>query len=396
MEFKDYLKVMGMRDVAIIGCGMTRFGQLEDKSLTDLMMESSLKAISDANASETDFDRVYVGNMFSGEFNNLAGIASVLVDRINLLPAAADKIENGPASGGSAIKEGFQAVASGVSDMVLVTGVEKMTSVPTSRTGSVIATLTHPTAEYKYGATLPSMGGLLAQLYLKKYNVKRELLSLVAVKNHKNGVNNPYAHFQKEITLEKALTSPIIADPLRLFDCSPISDGAASLVLCPAEEAKKYNDTPILIKGFGQATDVQIVAERDDPTVLEALRIAADKAYKMAKLKPENIDFAELHDAFTILEIVQSEDAGFFKKSEGAKAVEEGKTGIDGELPINPSGGLKARGHPLGATGVAQAVEITWQLRGEAGKRQVPKAETALSVNFGGFGNNILVHIFQR
>ncbi|MFB0562534.1 MAG: thiolase domain-containing protein [Candidatus Lokiarchaeia archaeon] len=385
-----------MRDVAIIGCGMTRFGRLDDKSITDLMVESSLAAISDANASDSDFDSVYVGNMFSGELNNITGIASVLVDRIGLIPATADKIENGPASGGSAIKEGFQAIASGVSDLVLVTGVEKMTSVPTARVGSAIATLTHPTAEYKYGATLPSFGGLLAQLYLKKYDVKRELLSLVAVKNHKNGFHNPYAHFQKEITLDKALDSPVIADPLRLYDVCPVSDGAASLVLCSAEKAKQYNDTPVLIKAVGQATDVQIVAERDDPTVLEALRIAAKKAYNMAKLKPEDIDFAELHDAFTILEIVQSEDVGFFKKGEGAKAVEDGKTWLEGELPINPSGGLKSRGHPVGATGVAQAVEIVWQLRGEAEKRQVSGAETALSVNFGGFGNNIVVHIFQR
>lgn len=385
-----------MRDVAIIGCGMTKFGQLEDKSLTDLMVESSLKAISDANASESDFDAVYVGNMFSGEFNKMTGIASVLADRINLIPTAADKVENGPASGGSAIKEGFQAIASGVSELVLVTGVEKMTSLPNPRVSSAVATLTHPTAEYKYGVTLPSFGGLLAQLYLKKYNVKRELLSLVAVKNHKNAVHNPYAHFQREISLEKALASPIIADPLRLYDVCPVSDGAASLVLCPAEKAKQYNDTPVIIKGLGQATDVQIVAERDDPTVLEALRIAARKAYNMAKLEPKDIDFAELHDAFTILEIVQSEDVGFFKKGKGAKALEEGRTWLDGDLPINPSGGLKARGHPVGATGVAQAVEITWQLRGEAGKRQVLGAEKALSVNFGGFGNNIVVHIFQR
>nr|MDO8077968.1 thiolase domain-containing protein [Candidatus Freyarchaeota archaeon] len=385
-----------MRRVAVVGCGMTRFGRLEDKSITDLMVESSLNAISDANASEKDFDAVYVGNMFSGEFNRMTGIASVLADRLNLIPAAADKIENGPASGGSAIKEGFQAIASDVADLVLVTGVEKMTSIPNPQVGSAIATLTHPTAEYKYGATLPSFGGLLAQLYLKKYGVKREVLSMVAVKNHRNGVHNPYAHFQKEITLEKALASPVIADPLRLYDCCPVSDGAASLVLCPAERAKEYTDTPVLIRGFGQATDVQILAERDDPTVLGALRTAAERAYTMAKLKPEDIDFAELHDAFTILEIVQSEDVGFFKKGEGAKAVEEGKTWPDGEIPINPSGGLKSRGHPLGATGVAQAVEITWQLRGEAEKRQVDGAETALSVNFGGFGNNIVVHIFQR
>ena len=384
-----------MAEVAVVGCGMTPFGRSE-RSLVDLLVEASLKAISDAGACERDFDAVYVGNMCSGEFNMVTGVAAALADRVGLIPSAADRVENGPASGGSAVKAGFLAVASGLYDMVLVAGGEKMTSTPTGRVADVIATLTHPEREYKYGATLPSFGGLLMRMYMEKYGVKRESISLVAVKNHKNGALNPYAHFQKEVTLEEVLRSPVIADPLCLYDTCPISDGAAAIVLCPADAAKEFTDTPVLVKGVGQATDVQSVAEREDPTVLNALRVAAEKAYAMAGVTPRDVDVAELHDAFTILEIVESEDAGLFEKGEGAKAVEEGETWIGGRIPVNPSGGLKARGHPLGATGVAQIVELTWQLRGEAGRRQIDGAETGLAVNFGGFGNSIVVHVLQR
>ncbi|MEM2047240.1 MAG: thiolase domain-containing protein [Candidatus Jordarchaeales archaeon] len=383
-----------MRGVAIIGCGMTRFGKLE-KGLVDLLVEASLAAITDAGASERGFDAIYVGNMCSGELNGVTGVASVLADRIGLLPAAADRIENGPASGGSAVKAGFMAVASGIHDLVLVAGGEKMTDTPTGRLADVISTLLHP-YEYACGATLPSLGALLARMYMEKYGVRRESISLVSVKNHKNGSLNPYAHFQKEITLDDVLNSPVVAEPLRLYDVCPVSDGAAALVLCPAERASEFTDTPVIIKGVGHATDVQSVTERDDPTVLSALRVASEKAYGMAGVEPGDVDVAELHDAFTILEVVQSEDVGFFRKGEGARAVEEGETWLGGRIPINPSGGLKARGHPLGATGVAQIVELTWQLRGEAGRRQVEGAEVGLSVNFGGFGNSILVHILER
>jgi len=355
--------------------------------------------------------------MSPGQFNQISGVASALVDRISLLPAAADHIKNGPASGGSAVKAGFQAIASGMSDLVLVVGGEKMTHITTP--GSItsnVATITHHEAERRHGVSLPSLAGLLTRAYLEKYNAKLEWLSDIAIKNHKNGALNPVAHFQKTIDefmdsairkgkgnwdniydyLKDDKTNPIIADPLRLFHICPISDGAAALVLCKAEIAKQYCDTPILISGIGQATDTHIVHERDDLTVLKALRICSDQAYKMAKKSPEDIDVAELHDAFEILEAVESEDIGFFKKGEGAKAAHEGLTEIGGKIPINPSGGLKSRGHPLGATGVAQVIELVWQLRGEAGKRQVAGAETGITCNFGGFGNNIISILVER
>ena len=406
-----------MHKVAIIGVGHTKFGVLKDKDLLDLLSEASLQAMKDSNTTDKEYDSVYVGAMCPGEFNKLSGISSALVDRISLIPTASDRIENGPASGGSAIKAGFQAIASGMSDLVLVVGGEKMThiDVPGYIT-STVASITHPQAERIHGVSLPSFGGMLTRAYLEKYEAKIEWVSDIAIKNHKNGILNPNAHFQRSIEdfmksaikkgkgnwqnvyefLEDDIVNPIIADPLRLFHICPISDGAAALVLCKADLAKKYCDDPIIISGIGQATDTHIIYEREEITELKAVKIASSQAYKMAKKNPEDIDICELHDAFEILEAVQSEDMGFFKKGEGAKAAHEGLTALDGKIPINPSGGLKARGHPLGATGVAQIVELVWQLRGEAGKRQINDAETAISCNFGGFGNNIVSILIER
>jgi acetyl-CoA C-acetyltransferase len=377
----------------------------------DLLSEASLKAIEDATTQDKDFDSIYVGAMSPTAFNHLSGIASALVDRIGLIPAAADHIKNGPASGGSAIKAGFQAIASGMDDLVLVVGGEKMTHLTTpGYITSNVATLTHPEAERRHGVSLPSLAGLLTRAYLEKYDARLEWISDITIKNHNNGALNPNAHFQRTIEsfMESAIkkgkgnwdniyeflkddkTNPLIADPLRLFHVCPISDGAAAIVMCNAEKAKDYCDTPVLISGIGQATDTHIAFEREELTIFKALRISSEKAYRMAHKAPKDVDVAELHNAFEILEAVQSEDIGFFNKGEGAKAAHEGLTKIGGKISINPSGGLKARGHPLGATGVAQVVELVWQLRGEAGKRQVEGAKTGITCNFGGFGNNII------
>jgi acetyl-CoA C-acetyltransferase len=406
-----------MNKVAIIGVGHTKFGRLENKGLLDLLSEASLAAIEESNTNDKEFDSVYVGCMGSDVFNKITGVASALVDRINLIPAAADQIKNGPASGGSAIKAGFQAIASGMSDLVLVAGGEKMTHITTPGSiTSYVATITHHQAERQHGVSIPSFTGMLMRNYIEKYNAKLDWFSDIVIKNHKNAASNQIAHFQRTIevfmktSIQKGKgnwenvydfladdkANPIISDPLRLFNSCPISDGAAAVVLCNAEIAKKYCDTPIVISGIGQATDTQILYERDDLLTLKALKICSDKAYRMAKKTSRDIDVCEVHDAFTILEIIQSEDLGFFKKGEGAKAAHEGLTEIGGKIPINPSGGLKARGHPLGATGVAQVVELVWQLRGEAGKRQVDDAKTGITCNFGGFGNNILSILVER
>jgi len=404
-------------DCAIIGVGHTKFGRIEEKNLLDLLSEASLEAINNSNTGTEDFDSVYVGCMSANAFNNISGIASALVDKISLLPAAADHIKNGPASGGSAVKAGVQAIKSGMSNIALVVGGEKMTHIkkPGFITSNV-ATITHPEAERIHGISLPAMAGLLTRTYLKKYNAKLSWLSDIAIKNHRNGTLNPLAHFQKSIedimkqaikkgkgnwkNIQEFLTddkmNPIIADPLRLYHICPISDGSAALILCNADIAKQFCDTPILISGIGQATDTHIIYEREDITTLKALKICSQQAYKMAGISPHDINVAELHDAFEILEAVESEDIGFFPKGEGAKAAHEGLTEIGGKIPINPSGGLKARGHPLGATGVAQIVELYWQLQGEAGKRQIDGAEKGITCNFGGFGNNILSFILER
>ena len=392
-----------MRPVVVAGAGMIPFERRDDDSLMDMLATAGLNAMDDAGLGDRPIDSVYVGNMASGLFNHQVSVASALVDRLSLLPAAADRVENGPASGGSAIKNGFLAVASGFNDIVLVVGGEKMRDVIGPKATDIVACMTHPEAEYIYGLTLPSMAGMFARLYMEKYGITREHLSMVAIKNQTNGLLNPYAHIQMKITMEGILThpqshvnSPVVADPIHLYDCCPVSDGAAAVLLTTEEIAKKLKKPLVTIDGVGQATDTHTLQERSDPTDLKAVTLASEQAFKMAGIKPKDIDVAELHDAFTILEIAESEHAGFFPKGEGAKALERGETQIGGKLPINPSGGLKARGHPVGATGVAQAVELVWQLRGEAGERQVKDAANGFSLNFGGFGNNVLAFVLRR
>lgn len=393
-----------MRDVAIIGAGMIPFGRRDEDTLMDMLAYASLKALDDAGLGDKSVDAVYVANMGAGILQHQTSIASSLVDRLSLLPAAADAIENGPASGASAVKNGLLAVASGYYDTVLVVGGEKMREVTGWRATDFVATMTHPQTEYPYGITLPGMAGMFTRLYMEKHAVTREHLLAVSLKNQEMGALNPYAHV--EMTLDRegiydsphaVVNNPTSADPLHLYDLCPVSDGAAALILCPLEMAKKFPKPPVVIAGFGQATDTHALQEREDPTDLKAVTLAAQAAFEMAKLKPTDIDVAELHDAFTILEIAESEHVGFFKKGEGGKAAAAGKTRFGGELPINVSGGLKARGHPVGATGVAQIVDIIWQLRHELNKdRQVKNARNGFTVNFGGFGNNVLAFVLRR
>ncbi len=394
-----------MRKVAIIGVGMIPFGRRDEDTLVDMLAYASMKALDDAGLGDKNVDAIYVGNMGAGILQHQTALASALADRLSMLPAAADAVENGPASGGSAVKNGVLAVASGYYDLVLVAGGEKMREVTGWKATDFVATLTHPEVEYPYGITLPGMAGMFTRLYMEKYGVTREMLAAVAIKNQEMGARNPYAHVAMIITREGILDSPHsivnnppVADPLHLYDACPVSDGAAALILCPLDMAKKLSKkVPVLVAGFGQATDTHTLQERDDPTDLKAVTLASQKAMEMAKVKPSDIDVAELHDAFTILEIAQSEHVGFFKKGEGGKAALEGRTRLGGEIPINVSGGLKARGHPVGATGVAQVVDIVWQLRHELPEdRQVKGAKYGLTVNFGGFGNNVLSFVLKR
>jgi acetyl-CoA C-acetyltransferase len=394
-----------MRDVAIIGVGMIPFGRRDQDTLLDMLAYASIKSLEDAGLRNKSVDAIYVANMGAGILQHQTAIASALVDRLSLIPAAADAIENGPASGASAIKNGLLAIASGYYDFVLVAGGEKMREVTGWKATDFVATMTHPEVEYPYGITLPGMAGMFTHLYMEKYGVTREQLVEVAIKNQKMGLLNPYAHVEMSITREGILDShdavvnnPVAADPLQLYDLCPVSDGAAAVVLCSLETAKKISPKiPVLFAGFGQATDTHTLQERDDPTNLKAVTLAAQQAFERAKIKPSDIDVAELHDAFTILEIAESEHVGFFKKGEGGKAVMSGKTSLGGQIPINMSGGLKARGHPVGATGVAQVVEIVFQLRHELEKaRQVKDAKNGFTINFGGFGNNVVAFVLRR
>jgi acetyl-CoA C-acetyltransferase len=386
-----------------MGVGMTDFGRLADDDLMDMLSSASLRAIDDAGIDPKLIGAVYVANMGGGILNHQTAIASALVDNLGLLPAAADTVENGPASGASAIKNGVLAIASGYYDYVLVVGGEKMRDVTGWRATDFVATLTHPYAEYIYGITLPGMAGMFTRLYMEKYGYTEKHLAMVAVKNHKNGLRNPFAHVQMDVNLSGILESPDavvnnspVADPIKLFDCCPVTDGAAAVLLCAEDKVKSPRKPLVRVAGFGQATDTHTLAERDDPTDLKAVTLACQQAYQKAGITAKDIDVAELHDAFTILEIVEAEHAGLFEKGGYKKALESGQVEIEGSLPINPSGGLKSRGHPVGGTGVSQAVEMTMQLRGEAGDHQVKKARTGLTVNFGGFGNNVVALVLRR
>ncbi len=398
-----------MRKISIVGIGHTVFGNMSDFDLVDVMAFASGNALDDAGIRENRkiIEQVFVANMGGGILNHQTGIASSLVSRMDMEPAMAELIENGPASGASAVKMGYMAIASGLVDVVMVTGGELMRTVTGWEGTDFVASLLHPEAEYDYGLTLPAYGGMFTRMYMERYGLTERDLALIAVKDHLNGSKNRVAHVRVPCTVDAIHDSEnahvinnYIAEPLRMYGMCPVSDGAASLILCANDSPKmKYftKQEPILISGVGSATDTHCVHNRKDPLVLDAVRIAAERAYVMAKLKPEDISFAELHDAFVILELAISEEVGFFERGKSAEALKKGVTAIDGTKPINTSGGLKSKGHPVGATGVSQIYELVLQLRGQAEDgRQVKNPKHGMAVNFGGFGNNVVVTICSR
>jgi acetyl-CoA C-acetyltransferase len=379
-------------DVAILGASMTEFGE-RDAWIRELLVEAGEACLADAPVSRDAVEHLYVSNMASGEFEGQTGVMNALAHDMGLLPAYAERVDQTSASGGAGIYEAWQSVASGASEMTLLVGGEKMTHRTTAESTDVIASITHP-AEYVHGLTLPSFAGLTARHYLERFDAPRESLAKVAVKNHENGTRNPKAQFQKEIDVETALASPIVADPLRLYDFCPVTDGSAALLFCPVEVAEEYADEFVRVAGVDGATDTHVVHEREDPTVMGGVVESGRGAFEMADCGPEDVDVAELHDMFTILEFLQMEGLGFAEQGRAWQHVEEGRTAMDGDLPINTSGGLKSKGHPLGASGVAQAVEIYEQLLGEAGDRQV-EADRGLACNVGGFGNCVITTILE-
>ena len=383
-----------MRDVAVIGVGMQKWGELWEKSLRDVFVESALLAIEDSGVDR--IDSMYIGCMSSGLFVGQEHIGSLLADYLGVAPIPATRVETACASGGAAFRTGFIEVASGLSDVVLVGGVEKMTDVGGDEATYALGTAADQEYEGFNGVTFPGLYAMMAQRHMHEHGTTREQLALVAVKNHESGSKNPLAQFPMKITVEQVLSSVMVADPLRILDCSPITDGAAAAILCPLEMAKKMNRTPLVkVVGSGQATDAIALHDRDDLTVLNATAKAAETAYRMAGKKPGDIDLAEVHDCFTIAEICVTEALGFAEKGKGGKLVESGATRLDGKIPVNTSGGLKSKGHPVGATGIAQVVEVVHQLRGEAGERQVKDARVGLTQNMGGSGGSAVVHILE-
>lgn len=387
-----------MREVAVVGIGTTKFGELWDKSFRDGFAEAGVKAIMDARVRGEDIDALYIGNMSAGRFIEQEHIGALVADCAGLagLNIPATRVEAACASGALALRQAFLAVASGCHDIVVVAGVEKMTDVAQEKIEGLLASVIDREWEGFVGATLSSLYAMTARLHMHRYGTTREQIAQVAVKNHANAAKNPDAQFRRKITIEDVLGSPLVADPLRVLDCSSIADGASALILAPYEIAKKYTDTPIRIIASVQKSSTIALHDRKDITTIDSTVAAAKEAYEAAGLRPEKIDFAEVHDSYTITEILAIEDLGFCKKGEGGKFTEDGKTAIDGEIPVNPSGGLKGCGHPLGATGVRQACEIVQQLRGRAGERQIKDAKTGLAHSIGGTGGTSIIHIFER
>ncbi|MBT8508898.1 acetyl-CoA acetyltransferase [Methanomicrobiaceae archaeon CYW5] len=383
-----------MREVAIVGIGVTEFGEKWDTSFRNLFVEAGAKALEDANMGGDQIDEMFVGNMSAGRFVLQEHIGALIADYAGLagnhIPAT--RVEAACASGGLAFRQAYTTVASGLNDIVIAGGVEKMTDVGGSETTDALAAAADREWEGLVGATFPGLYAMIATDYMNRFGLTREQLAMVSVKNHANGAKNPIAQYRKNITVEDVMRSTQVADPLRLLDCSPVTDGAAAVILCPMEMARQFTDTPIRVLASTQACDTISLHDRRDISTLDATVAAGKRAYAQAGLTPKDIGMVEVHDCFTIAELCAIEDLGFCAKGEAGKLTEEGQTALGGSIPVNPSGGLKSCGHPVGATGIKQVAEIVEQLRGEAGARQVD-AEIGMTHNVGGTGATVVTNI---
>ncbi|MFH2038964.1 MAG: beta-ketoacyl synthase N-terminal-like domain-containing protein [Chloroflexota bacterium] len=413
-----------LRGVSIIGAGMSKFGAFPEKNSRDLFVEAfkDMSSSVDKGFDPSIIECFYLGNFSSDLFEHQGHTAPIMADAVGLIPIPATRVENACASGATALRQGVMAIASGLYDVVLVGGAEKMTDLPTAEVTDTLATAADVPFEIAAGFTFPGFYAAMATAYMAKFDMKPEHLMNVAIKNHDNGFLNPNAQFGTTIQkwmegriasaikkgkpapnwssiwdfLHDNSANPIIAWPLRLFDCSPITDGASALLLVAEERAREFSDKPIHIIGSAHASDTAL-HNRLDLTSLPAAKLASSQAYEMAGISAGEIRIAEVHDCFTIAEIIASEDIGFFSPGEGFRAAEDGITARLGGKPINSSGGLKSKGHPVGASGVAQVFEIWKQMRNEAGERQVPgDIPLAITHNVGATGSTCVVHIFER
>jgi acetyl-CoA C-acetyltransferase len=384
-----------MRSVAVIGIGKTAFGALADRDLRSLAVEATQEALKDANVAAKRVEAFYLGNFAGPSFvgqNHLAPYVG-LAAGFDRIPCT--RIEDACASGGSAFFHAWQAVASGMYDVVVAAGVEKMTSQSTPKVAEILAGAGDMAGEGKAGATFPSLFAMIARRHMFEFGTTREQLAAVAVKNHANGALNPLAHMRKVITLEQALNGKPVAEPLTVYDCSLISDGAAGVVLVPMELAPRFTSRCAKVRAVVQTSDWVPLDSKTHITTMDAVAAAGAKAYERAEVGPKDIDLAEVHDCFTIAEVIATEDLGFAEKGKGGDLAASGATGLGGRIPVNTSGGLKSKGHPVGATGVGQICDLVQQLRGEAGARQVAKHRLGLAQNLGGSGATCVVSILE-
>jgi acetyl-CoA C-acetyltransferase len=382
-----------MEDVCVIGAGSTKYGKLED-SLADITIQSSASAIESAGIEPKEIKAGYISNVF-GVADKQVHLGPVVMSNLGIPERPSLSIESACGSGSVSFREAFANVAAGFYDAVLVTGVEKVTHTGTEWTTTYFSYCSDFFYEGQAGASFPGLFASMARAYLAEFGATEEDFAMVAVKNHDNGLLNPKAHLRKKITVDDVMRSPVVASPLKLYDCCPFSDGASSVILCNKKFAQEHGGDYIKVTGSGRGGSPAALQGRERITTIPSTKIAADAAYKMAGITPRDVDFAEVHDCFTIAEVVDSEDLGFFEKGQGYRAARENRTARDGDIPINPSGGLKSKGHPIGATGVGQVVEVYEQLTGKAGQRNLKNVSTGLTHNFGATGASCAVHIFE-
>ncbi|MBI4010188.1 MAG: thiolase domain-containing protein [Candidatus Aenigmarchaeota archaeon] len=385
-----------MRNVAVVGYGLSKFGERWEAGLKELVSEAAVAAINASGVEPKQIQCLFTGAMSSGRFANQEHLGALVADQLGLTPIPSVRVEAACASGGVAVRQAYLALASGAYDLALVVGVEKMTDIDVGHATTTLGTAGDYEWEVFHGATFPALYAMMARRHMHDFGTKEEQMAMVSVKNHSNGSKNKFAQFQNLITVDAVLNSSVVASPLKLLDCSPITDGAAAIVMASENLARKFTDAPVWIAGSAQASDTLALHDRESLTSLKATKVAAEYAYKQANVRPNDIKVAEVHDCFSIAEILAIEDLGFFNKGYGGKAVEEGETQLNSKISVNSSGGLKACGHPVGATGVKQIVELTMQLRNEAGARQVSNADIGLAHNVGGSGATAVVHVLRR
>jgi len=379
--------------VCVIGAGSTKYGKLDD-SISDITIQASVDAIQSAGIEPKEIKAGYISNVF-GVADKQVHLGPVVMSNLGIPERPSLTIESACGSGSVSFREAYANVAAGFYDVVLVSGVEKVTHTGTDWTTTYFSYCSDFFYEGQSGASFPGLFASMARAYLTEFKATEEDFAMVAVKNHENGLLNPKAHLRKKITVDDVMNSAVVASPLKLYDCCPFSDGASSVIICSEKFAKDHTKDYIEVIGSGRGGSPAALQGRQHLTTIPSTKLAAEAAYKMAGITPKDVDFAEVHDCFTIAEVIDSEDLGFFDKGKGVEAVREGQTKRNGQVPLNPSGGLKSKGHPIGATGVGQVVEVFEQLTGKAGERTVKDSKIGLTHNFGATGASCAVHIFQ-